>query len=404
MASRLWEILRAAYWTIVDTRAWRRFIRLPGIWHLLFRYVPKLTLSIVPADTAFPNTDKRHVEDSEAYDTPELMSMDIIAMAQRHQKPTHRTPELHIRSVPGALYCPRTNALMNRRRDVAAESVLSESGLASLDRKALSRKTVRSLSGTATALRSTAPGYYHTLIDALPRLDVLDRYIPPDQKIQLLRPSEGPQIIEDLETHFVDQLYTGRAEIVKIADDALYRVENYLLVPHLSRPQCALLPAHYLTRFRSRVLPDRPPDKHQRIYISRKDSYRRQVLNEDALMNALKPLGFQRYRLEEMTVDDQINLFHDAECVVAPHGAGLTNLLFAHSIPVVELFPGPHIIPHFYFLCKALDHTHIPWTSDTTPTEGDHWHGDFRVAVDEVLTLLREHGIRPQRSRNRSSS
>jgi capsular polysaccharide biosynthesis protein len=40
--------------------------------------------------------------------------------------------------------------------------------------------------------------------------------------------------------------------------------------------------------------------------------------------------------------------------VVASHGAGLTNVLFATGARVLELLPTPYVVPHYYYLCKAL--------------------------------------------------
>jgi 2-phospho-L-lactate guanylyltransferase (CobY/MobA/RfbA family) len=44
------------------------------------------------------------------------------------------------------------------------------------------------------------------------------------------------------------------------------------------------------------------------------------------------PLGFVPKRLEEHRLQDQQNLFVHADVVVAPHRAGLTNLLHAPGV------------------------------------------------------------------------
>ena len=55
---------------------------------------------------------------------------------------------------------------------------------------------------------------------------------------------------------------------------------------------------------------------------------RRHLRNEDALIQLLDAWRFERVTLEKMTVAEQAQLFQSAAIVVAPHGAGLTNLVF----------------------------------------------------------------------------
>jgi hypothetical protein len=63
-----------------------------------------------------------------------------------------------------------------------------------------------------------------------------------------------------------------------------------------------------------------------RIFITRRGP--RSIINESEVLRALRPLGFESHCLEGMRLADQISLFSRAECVIGPHGAGLTNLVF----------------------------------------------------------------------------
>jgi len=91
----------------------------------------------------------------------------------------------------------------------------------------------------------------------------------------------------------------------------------------------------------STVLPG-PATAHDhplRVYISRRKAEHQRVINEEAVVEVLEPLGFESYALEEYPVAEQIILFRESEVIVAPHGSGLVNLVYAESQPhVVELF------------------------------------------------------------------
>jgi hypothetical protein len=74
-----------------------------------------------------------------------------------------------------------------------------------------------------------------------------------------------------------------------------------------------------------------------RIYISRSKS-RRSLPQESELEEMLKSNGFRIVHLEEMGILEQIRLFNKATLIVAPHGAGLANLVFCQpETQIVEI-------------------------------------------------------------------
>jgi len=77
-----------------------------------------------------------------------------------------------------------------------------------------------------------------------------------------------------------------------------------------------------------------------RIYVSRRRAPIRRVEDEEALTAALGKLGFVSVELEKLSLASQAAAFAEAEVVLAPHGAGLTNLLWAgpHTT-LIEMFP-----------------------------------------------------------------
>jgi capsular polysaccharide biosynthesis protein len=68
--------------------------------------------------------------------------------------------------------------------------------------------------------------------------------------------------------------------------------------------------------------------KDEKLIISRKDTKKRPLLNEDAVHAALISRGFRVVTGGTTTLREQIQAFHAASIIVAPHGAGSTNVLF----------------------------------------------------------------------------
>ncbi|MDZ5810498.1 glycosyltransferase family 61 protein [Halorubrum sp. AD140] len=115
----------------------------------------------------------------------------------------------------------------------------------------------------------------------------------------------------------------------------------------------------------------------ERIYISREDAHERRVVNEEEVMDALEPYGFESYLLTELSFERQIELFANAECVVGPHGAGLSNIIFADECSVLEIF-GKKVKPTYYMLANSAG---LDYATLRQAIVGD----DISVTVGELL-------------------
>ena len=78
----------------------------------------------------------------------------------------------------------------------------------------------------------------------------------------------------------------------------------------------------------------------RKLYIDRRRSPARKLVNEDDVASALAQRGFEAVVLEHLSFAAQAALFAEAKTLVAPHGAGLTNMLFSPpGATVIELMP-----------------------------------------------------------------
>ncbi len=123
------------------------------------------------------------------------------------------------------------------------------------------------------------------------------------------------------------------------------------------------------------------------IFISRRKALGRRIINENEVIEALKPLGFSTYILEDMSYIEQVKLFAQAKIIVAPHGAGLTNLLFADNPIILELF-GSYVGNEFANLSRGLGFKYGCLGCRTPRGEVRQKDGDMVVNVTELLDLL----------------
>jgi hypothetical protein len=89
----------------------------------------------------------------------------------------------------------------------------------------------------------------------------------------------------------------------------------------------------------------------------------RRVNNEDQLAPMLKSFGIEIVHAETLPIAEQAALFRNAQMIVSPHGAGLSNMLFSRRASIVELYPNGladdgDLPVHFFGLAESLGHRH----------------------------------------------
>ncbi|PPS45550.1 DUF563 domain-containing protein [Chroococcidiopsis sp. TS-821] len=193
--------------------------------------------------------------------------------------------------------------------------------------------------------------YFHWVVDCLLRIEGIEYYRAQTGRKPILIIESNPPAwkIESL------KLLGYKPEDYIFWNGVSVNVER-LVVSSFRREKSLISPAacHWL---RQRVLSNLPKlqknSYSSRIYISRPKSAGRQVINEEEVLKALTPLGFVSYTLENMSFSEQVALFSQAEIVVAVHGAGLTNMIFAQNLTVIEIF-GSMLAPFYFLLAQAL--------------------------------------------------
>lgn len=122
----------------------------------------------------------------------------------------------------------------------------------------------------------------------------------------------------------------------------------------------------------------------RKLYVSRSDASWRRVANEEEITRLLVSRGFERVCAERLTVVEQVGLFAEAGVVVAPHGAGLANLVFACAdTVVVELHTPRFHSACYYGLADALGQDYRYVVGE--PVGSGY---DFTVPVEALVAAL----------------
>lgn len=127
----------------------------------------------------------------------------------------------------------------------------------------------------------------------------------------------------------------------------------------------------------------------RRLFISRAKATYRQLLNEEELTPELKRLGFEIVRPEELTFSEQVRIFSECAIVLAQHGAGLTNMLFAPSGCRVLEIHGPDVTRfHYWIMACVLGHSYDCFVGERVRAMSKTAEPDFRVDPTRFFAWL----------------
>ena len=241
-----------------------------------------------------------------------------------------------------------------------------------------------------STLAAGAPGnYYHTLIDGLGRLAAVSDPLLTQAAGLLTTPDRSSPA-----AWLLDRVAERWGLLRTVAlDHQSLRVERLVLagVHDSTFNYHPTLAAWFDTRA---ALADRGLALPAAFYIDRRGTAARPLLNETELVEALAPLGIVPVALEHLAPREQIALFRNARLIVAPHGAGLANLVFARpGCRVIELQMNAYCNWCFRRLAalKGLAYDCIPgraagqWLDLAGPVHAMRW----QVSVPHVLAAVR---------------
>ncbi len=101
---------------------------------------------------------------------------------------------------------------------------------------------------------------------------------------------------------------------------------------------------------------------NERVFVSRKNTSRRRILNENEVIERLNKYNFTIIYCEDYTFFEQVSLFSKVKYLISIHGAGLTNMLFMPPGSTVLEFhkrktnPIRHQNLLFWYMADALGH------------------------------------------------
>ena len=188
--------------------------------------------------------------------------------------------------------------------------------------------------------------YSHWLFDSLSRIALVKRAGWYDKIDYFLVPSTH----QDFQRDSLRLLGIDESKVISGFKENHVQADTVIATTHVRHSEH--FPMWCITFLRDEFLKPAiltSKDKYSpRVYISRNDSAKRRVLNETELMETLSKYGFASYELSKLNFQEKINLFAQADIVIATIGAGQGNLVFCKDkTSVIELMADDFAQPFF---------------------------------------------------------
>ena len=245
---------------------------------------------------------------------------------------------------------------------------------------------IKRIRGPVVSLAGGNPyNYHHWFVDLLPKLHLLCAHgqIPPGAPVYI--EAHHPFQIETLR-----HLGLDRAGVINSREHQVIHPDT-LISASLRYPSDIQEP-WILAWLRQTFLPLAAPHPQQPkcLLVSRNRAKSRRLVQENEILDLLAPFNPFVAHLEDFTVAQQLGLFAGADLIVAPHGAGLTNVLAAKkSAHVIELF-GPRTQFRCYeYMSRAYVRRYTRIMGEDVTNPSDH-QTDIRIDLAELKKALHE--------------
>lgn len=145
-----------------------------------------------------------------------------------------------------------------------------------------------------------------------------------------------PQLKQEL-----DMLNRQGRKIIPLISGYEYKVNKLIYISDLAIYPSNLKPG-CLVKYEDIIIDDlavKPLNKnlliknkiHRKLYISRRKSLIPRIENQEAVENIFKAFGYEIIFPQDMSFQDQLKIFSEAEFIAGASGAGLTNIMFANE-------------------------------------------------------------------------
>lgn len=225
-------------------------------------------------------------------------------------------------------------------------------------------------------------GFHHFLSELLPKLCRLRSVLGPDMggaKVCY------PQIHRRYEKELIAMLDLPDDQVIDTWRVGGVVAKKLTVVPMAGwfqgNPNAELL--------REQLLPFSSKKGPERLYLSR--TGRRRCLNDAAIIEHCKNLGFIVVDESSRSISEQIELYRDAKILFGPHGSAFTNMVWAApNAHIIEMVPTTFDVTYHAGLSKSLGHHYTKISCINGPIATTGVFIDFNADIEAVKKIINQ--------------
>ena len=291
-----------------------------------------------------------------------------------------------------------TNETIHRSIFDANDSLIPEASFIRVGYKAPAKltlepeKVLAGLSANLYGNTAMAGGNYaHWMIDGLPRLFLILQHYSLEEIDYFI----VPPLTQEFHRASLDAFGIGAEKIVEMHALECIGFERLICTTPPRGFRSNTCPGWLIDNYRKTLLPQSASlsNTKRKIYISRRDSSSRQLINEEEVIAALELRGFESVELSNYNFHDKMVLFSESECIIGLAGAGMSNLMFcAPNTRVLELQPSSNVIYLYATICGYLNLNYHPivFESGSNMTRLNKYYGNLFFDIKLLDNALDE--------------
>jgi capsular polysaccharide biosynthesis protein len=191
-------------------------------------------------------------------------------------------------------------------------------------------------------------GFYHFFHEVLPKLFFCREVIPYANNIIM----NGPAV--EWKEKWLRHIGIDLSKVIWIDNNSHYKCRQLLFTNRLIGDyHMSKWSINAIKSLLNITTPFLPSNKHEVIWITRKNVFDRIIAWEDELLNQFPAI--KKIDVRDLSVTETILVFENATHVISPHGAGLSNIMMCRpKTKVLELFPDIKNYQPCYFRISSL--------------------------------------------------
>ena len=260
----------------------------------------------------------------------------------------------------------------------------------------------RNITGNLFSLLTGGGGnynYWHWMFDVLPRIKIISNMINIEQIDNFL----FPNLDRKFQTESLDLLDIPKKKRISsiqyrhIECEKILATDHPYVIRNKASSEIQEMPLWIIQWLNEKLTKNISRSENnyfmKKIYIDRSDSTSnqrstRKIINENEIKQKLEKRGFKCIKLGHISLENQIQIFKNAEEIIGLHGGGFANIIFCKpKTKIIELKPSGAglVISNLAEKCK-LNYQVISKKPENH--DQSNQQGFIRVEADEIIRKL----------------